>query len=426
MNGDEYVLASRPLSGQKAPGLTDRLARELVLRALGGISEGQLVLLEGARCFGFGREQRDGLSATVRVHSPAFYRNIAFGGSIGAGEAYMDGFWSCDDLPTLMRIMVRNQAVQDRLEGGLARLAGLARRLRHRGNDNSRRGSRRNIAAHYDLGNAFYRLFLDPSMAYSCGIFEQPETTLHEASIAKFERICSKLQLAPGMRLLEIGTGWGGFALHAARRYGCHVTTTTISGQQHAYVAAQIREAGLGDRITLLQSDYRDLSGSFDRLVSIEMIEAVGHRHLPAFFAVCARHLEADGLALIQAITVPDRIYPRYLKTPDFINRHIFPGGCCPSPGALAAAAGTADLALIHLEDLSPHYVRTLQEWRRAFHGNLAGVRALGYDERFLRMWDYYLAYCEGGFAERFTGLVQQLYARPGSRPVPAVSTRGL
>lgn len=423
MNGDEQVMARRTMAArQEAPGYADRFARALVLRALAGISEGRLILTEGARCFAFGSEQRDHLTAAVRVHAPGFYRKIAFGGSIGAGEAYMDGHWSCDDLPSLMRIMVRNQAVQERLEGGLARLAGLIRRLRHRCNDNSRRGSRRNIAAHYDLGNAFYRLFLDPSMAYSCGIFERSDSTLHEASLAKFERICSKLQLAPGMHLLEIGTGWGGFALHAVRRYGCHVTTTTISRQQHDHAAAQIREAGLGDRITLLQSDYRDLTGSFDRLVSIEMIEAVGHRHLPSFFAACARHLKADGLALIQSITMPDRAYLRYRKTPDFINRYIFPGGCCPSLGALATAAGTTDLELVHLEELSSHYVRTLQEWRRAFHAHLAEVRALGYDERFLRMWDYYLAYCEGGFAERFTGLVQLLYARPGYRPAPVAS----
>jgi cyclopropane-fatty-acyl-phospholipid synthase len=309
--------------------------------------------------------------------------------------------------------MVRNREVQDRLEGGLARLAGVIQRLLHRLNDNTLNGSRRNIAAHYDLGNDFYRLFLDPTMAYSCGVFERPDSTLHEASLAKFDRICGKLGLAAGMSLVEIGTGWGGFALHAARHYGCRVTTTTISRQQYDYTAAQIAAAGLADRVTLLQKDYRELQGQFDRLVSIEMIEAVGHRHLPTFFTACARLLKPDGIALLQAITVPDRVYPRYCKTPDFINRHVFPGGCCPSLAAMNAAAAVAtDLALVDLEDLTPHYVLTLQHWRRAFQGRLDAVRALGYDERFIRMWDYYLAYCAGGFSEHFTGLLQLLYVK--------------
>jgi cyclopropane-fatty-acyl-phospholipid synthase len=398
-------------------GTLDRLARSLLLQSLSLVSSGGLTLLDGEERMTFG-ETRPDLAATVRVQSPAFYRRIAFGGSIGAGEAYMDGLWDCDDLPALIRIMVRNQGAQERLEGGTARLAGLCSRLLHRLHDNSRRGSRRNIAAHYDLGNDFYRLFLDTTMAYSCGIFEGPGSTMEEASVTKFERICRKLRLAPDMSLLEIGSGWGGFAIHAARHYGCRVTTTTISRQQHELASARIREAGLEGRITLLQQDYRDLAGQFDRLVSIEMIEAVGHRHLPEFFRVCGQRLKADGMALIQAITVPDGIYERYLRTPDFINRYIFPGGCCPSQEAMArATAGATDLELLHLEDLTPHYARTLQEWRRAFQSRLDDVRRLGYDERFIRMWDYYLCYCEGGFAEHFTGLQQLLYVRPECRP---------
>ncbi len=257
-------------------------------------------------------------------------------------------------------------------------------------------------------------------MAYSCGVFPRRESTLEEASVAKFDRICRKLGLSPGMELLEIGTGWGGFAIHAAREYSCRVTTTTISARQHDLAAERIRESGLEGRITLLGQDYRDLRGSFDRLVSIEMIEAVGDRHLPAFFRVCGERLKADGMALIQAITVPDRIYDRYVKTPDFISRHIFPGGCCPSLGAMArAAASETDLRLTGLEDLTPHYARTLREWRAAFRANLPAVRALGYDERFVRMWDYYLAYCEGGFAEQYSGLLQLLYAKPDCRIGP-------
>jgi cyclopropane-fatty-acyl-phospholipid synthase len=416
MNSDERAIQQLPLAaGAEKIAIVDRLARRLVLRSLAGTAHGRLVVIEEPRTMAFG-ESRAALTATLRIHSSRFYRSIALGGTIGAGEAYRDGLWSCDDLPALIRIMVRNREIQDRLEGGLARLAGLSQRLLHRLNDNTLRGSRRNIAAHYDLGNDFYRLFLDPTMAYSCGIFARPDSTLHEASLAKFDRICGKLGLTAGMTVMEIGTGWGGFALHAARHYGCRVVTTTISRRQHDYAAAQIAATGLGDRITLLQKDYRELQGQFDRLVSIEMIEAVGHRHLPAFFRACARLLKPDGTALLQAITVPDRVYPRYRKTPDFINRHIFPGGCCPSLAAMNAAASATDLALIDLEDLTPHYVLTLRQWRRAFHAEFDTVRALGHDERFLRMWDYYLAYCEGGFSEHFTGLLQLLYARPGHR----------
>ena len=417
MSSDERLLSQLSLTGElERASMFDRLARRLVLQSLAGISQGRLVVVEGRRKMTFGDDGAD-LAATLRVHSVAFYRRLALGGTLAGGEAYMDGFWSSDDLPVLIRIMVRNREVQERLEGGVARLAGLSQRLLHRLNDNTLSGSRRNIAAHYDLGNDFYQLFLDPTMAYSCGVFERPDSTLHEASLAKFDRICGKLGLVAGMSLVEIGTGWGGFALHAARHYNCRVTTTTISRRQHDYAAARIAAAGLGDRVTLLQKDYRELQGQFDRLVSIEMVEAVGHRHLPSFFGVCSRLLKPDGLALLQAITVPDRVYPRYCKTPDFINRHVFPGGCCPSLAAMSAAAAAAtDLALVDLEDLTPHYVMTLQQWRRAFHERLDAVRALGYDERFIRRWDYYLAYCAGGFSEHFTGLLQLLYAKPGHR----------
>jgi len=417
MNSDERVLGQLVADvDTERVAIFDRLARRLVLHSLAGISHGRLVVIEGRREMVFGAG-RDGLAATLRVHSFAFYRRIVIAGTIGAGEAYMDGLWSCADLPTLIRIMVRNREVQDRLEGGLVRLSWAVQRLLHLLNDNTLSGSRRNIAAHYDLGNDFYRLFLDPTMAYSCGVFERPESTLHEASLAKFDRICGKLGLAAGMSLVEIGTGWGGFALHAARNYGCRVTTTTISRQQHDYAAAQIAAAGLADRVTLLRKDYRELQGQFDRLVSIEMIEAVGHRHLPNFFTTCTRLLKPDGMALLQAITLPDRVYPRYRRTPDFINRHIFPGGCCPSLAAMSAAAAEAtNLALVDLEDLTPHYVLTLQHWRKSFHERLDSVRARGYDERFVRMWDYYLAYCEGGFSEHFTRLLQLLYAKPGYR----------
>jgi len=403
-------------------GLIHRLARSLVLKSLGAIRQGHLIFIDCDERLEFGDHASE-LSVTVHVLHPDFYRRVAFGGTIAAGETYMDGLWSCNNLTALVRIMVRNQNAQQQLEGGLARLTAPLQRLLHRLNDNSRSGSRRNIAAHYDLGNAFYQLFLDPTMAYSCGFFEQADSSLEAASTAKFDRICRKLGLTAGMEVLEIGTGWGGFAIHAAQHYGCHVTTTTISQQQYVLAAEKIAAAGLKERINLLQQDYRDLTGRFDRLVSIEMIEAVGHRHLQVFFRTCAERLKDDGAALIQAITMPDHHYTRYLDCPDFINRYIFPGSCCPSLHAISGAvARSTDLRLNDLEDLSSHYARTLREWRSAFLSNLAKVKEMGFDERFIRMWDYYLCYCEGGFAERFTGVVQLLFSKPGYRTEPILS----
>lgn len=425
MNSDEQTFEALGTLRDATPGLLDRMARGMLFKSLSAVTRGRVTLLDSGRCLAFGDANSD-LSATVWVHHPAFYRQVAFGGTIGAGEAYMDGAWECDDLPALVRIMVRNREAQARLEGGLARPQIPVRRLLHRLNDNTRIGSRRNIAAHYDLGNDFYQLFLDPTMTYSCGIFERPDSTMEEASVAKFDRICRKLRLAPGMSLLEIGTGWGGFAIHAARNYGCRITTTTISRQQHELAEQRFRQAGLDGQITLLQQDYRDLSGQFDRLVSIEMIEAVGHRHLPAFFRVCGRRLKPDGIGLIQAITMPDHAYDAYKNTPDFISTYIFPGGCCPSLTAMSKAmAATTDLRLVHLEDLTPHYARTLRAWRSAFHSNLERVRELCYPERFIRMWEFYLCHCEGGFEERFTGVQQLTVARPQCRLEPLLPALG-
>ena len=416
MNENEQIYNSCHDRATPPNGLLYRLTRGLVLKSLAAVRQGQLIFIDRDERLEFGQPGSD-LITTVRVQHPEFFLRVALGGTIAAGEAYMDGLWSCSDLTALVRIMVRNQGAQQQLEGGLASMTAPLQRLLHRRNDNTRSGSRRNIAAHYDLGNDFYQLFLDPTMAYSCGIFERADSSLEEASTAKFDRICRKLGLTHGMQVLEIGTGWGGFAIHAAHNYGCHVTTTTISQQQHDLAAQRIAAAGLGGRITLLQQDYRDLTGRFDRLVSIEMIEAVGHRHLPAFFRICAERLKADGAALIQAITMPDHLYDRYLDSPDFINRYIFPGSCCPSLHAISdAVARSTDLRLNSLEDLSPHYACTLREWRKAFNANLERVREMGFDERFIRMWEYYLCYCEGGFAERFTGVVQLLFSKPGYR----------
>ncbi len=309
-----------------------KLGRRLVLRQLQQLHTGTLTLMEGPtqRHFGHGLPQ-----VQLSVHHPAFYADLAFGGSIGAGEAYMAGTWSCSDLTGLMRLMVLNQDVLDRMEGSFARLAAPVRKRLHWLNRNSRSGSRRNIGAHYDLGNDFFRLMLDDTLMYSCGIFETSHSTLREASIAKLDAICRKLDLKPTEHVLEIGTGWGGFALHAGRHYGCRVTTTTISRNQYDLAQARIAEAGLGDRVTLLLEDYRDLGGQYDKLVSIEMIEAVGHQYFDTYFAQCARLLKPEGQMLLQAITIADQRYESARRSVDFIQRYIFPGCTIPSVTAM-------------------------------------------------------------------------------------------
>ena len=330
----------------------------------------------------------------------------------------MEGMWSADDLSSVMRILAVNQQAFKNMEKGLARLTAPLYKFYHYVRRNTKSGSRRNILAHYDLGNDFYQLFLDETMTYSCGIFETAESSLRQASEAKYDRICRKLELSATDRVLEIGSGWGGFAIHAAGQYGAHVTTTTISDQQHRFAASRIRAAGLEDRITLLKRDYRDLKGKFDKLVSIEMIEAVGHHFYKTFFGTCSRLLKDDGLMALQTITIGDRIFDRHKKSVDFIKRYIFPGSCIPSITAISKAiAGATDLQIVNLKDISPHYAHTLREWRRRFFNNIVKVRELGFSDTFIRMWEYYLCYCEGGFAERYIGNVQLILAKPFWRP---------
>ncbi len=387
-------------------------ARRLVFARLEALSQGSLVLREGAETIRFGGS---GPAVEVQVRDPAFYAELAFGGSVGAGESYMLGHWSTSDLTAVMRLLLRNRSAMDAMEGGIARLAAPLRVAAHWLHRNSRAGSRRNISAHYDIGNDFYRLFLDETMMYSCALFEREDMTLAEAQTAKLDAICRKLALGPQDHVLEIGTGWGGFALHAASRYGCRVTTTTISPSQHALAAERVGAAGLEDRVTLLQQDYRDLGGAYDKLVSIEMIEAVGHQYYGEFFRRCDALLKPGGRALIQAITIADQHYQRARDEVDFIKRYIFPGCCIPSVTALAQAmTGSSTLRIENLEDIGPHYATTLRLWRENLFANLDRVRALGLPANFIRMWEFYLAYCEAGFAERALGNVQLRLIREG------------
>ncbi len=400
-----------------------RLGRRLFLNKLAGLELGEITVIEGADRRRFGKRSADfDLHATIEVLNPQTYADVAFGGSTGGGEAYMRGYWKSDDLTSLVRIFIRNRHVVNALDSGTGVATAPLRRLLHILNRNSPDGSRRNIAAHYDLGNELFALFLGKTMAYSCGIFERADSTLDEAQLAKFERICRKLNLSPDDHLVEIGTGWGGLAMHAARNYGCRVTTTTISREQHDWTAEKIRAAGLADRITLLMDDYRDLRGQFDKMVSVEMIEAVGHQYLDAYVAQCSRLLKPNGAMLLQAITIRDQLYESAARGVDFIQRYIFPGSFLPTVSVIAdSVRRVSDMKIFHMEDIGPHYATTLRTWRENFFARLPDVRRLGYPDTFVRMWDFYLSYCEGGCRERQMGDLQVLLTKPQCRlRVPA------
>ena len=415
------------LSDTAAPafGGVDRFLRGRLLARLAGLRHGRVQLRDALGTVELGVQ---GTEPAVRIDvlDPAFYRAVARSGSVGAGEAYMEGLWRCsapgmthaDALVLLMRLLLRNRELLDGMETGMARLGAMAMRGWHALRRNTRDGSRRNIAAHYDLGNDFFRLFLSEDLMYSSALWDGPDDTLEAASTRKLDAICRRLALRRGDRVLEIGTGWGGFALYAATHYGCHVTTTTISGEQYGLAEASVAKAGMHDRVTLRLDDYRDLTGQYDKLVSIEMIEAVGAPYLDTYFRQLGRLLKPDGLALVQAITIEDHRYAQALASVDFIKRHVFPGSFIPSIHAmLAAKTRASDLGLIALQDFGESYARTLQAWRERFLAKLPEVRALGFDERFIRLWTFYLAYCEGGFRERSIGVSHLLLAKPGWRP---------
>jgi len=405
------------LAGTVKPTMLDGLARRTVLRQLENLQTGTLRLTDGREEFLFGSGDDSGVSAHIRVEDPRFYSEIAFGGSIGGGEAYMHGYWNCDDLVTVVRLLLQNREVLDGMETGVARFTQPLQSLFHWINRNTHEGARRNISAHYDLGNEFFALWLDQTMMYSSAIFEHEEDGLYEAQLTRMKHICERLQLTADDHLVEIGTGWGGFALYAAQNYGCRVTTTTISAEQYEKAKERVREAGLEDRITLLFEDFRHLEGQFDKLVSIEMIEAIDHDLFDTYFAKCSDLLKPQGAMLIQAITIADQRYDEYRKSIDFIQRYIFPGSGLPSSAVMTdSVARKTDMRLLGLDDIGLHYATTLQRWRENFFAQIGAVREQGFSDTFIRMWEYYLCYCEGAFRERAISDVQILFAKPESR----------
>lgn len=416
-------MSNMSISGVSLPQLsgirfnTD-LARRLLLRALGNLEKGSLTIHEGNDCFRFGNTGDPAQPhAEVRIHHPGTYRRILTGGTIAAGESYIQGDWTATDLTAVTRLFSANMATMENLESGQSWLLQLGLKLAHKLKRNTHDGSRRNIAAHYDLGNDFFRLFLDPTMMYSSALFDDRASSLEAAAVAKLDEICLQLELNDSDHLLEIGTGWGGMAIHAAHNFGCRVTTTTISQEQFEYARARVEEAGLQDRVTVLCEDYRNLTGSYDKLVSIEMIEAVGHQFYPNYFRRCSDLLKPDGKMVIQAITIADQRYVQARESVDYIKRYIFPGGCLPSVAVISDhLARDTDMQMVHLRDVTADYALTLAHWRERFMAQLDRVKGMGFDDDFIRMWEFYMSYCEGGFRERIISTVQLAFAKPGYR----------
>ncbi len=397
---------------------SQHLAKKLVLQLLKKLEKGCLVLHDSDETYVFGEPQNIAtIKAKIEVLDASFYTDLVFGGSVGAGEAYMSGHWSSPDLTSVIRVFALNMAILNKMEKQQSWIGKLSLKIFHWFNRNSLQGSRKNISAHYDLGNDFFSLFLDPTRMYSAAIYKDADTSLDEASVYKLKTVCDKLQLQPHDHLLEIGTGWGGLAIYAAKHYGCRVTTTTISREQREFAIKRIQEENLQDKIEVLFDDYRVLQGNYSKLVSIEMIEAVGHEHFSTYFDICSKLLKPDGLMLLQCITIPDDRYYQAKESVDFIQRYIFPGGCLPSLSILyGLIAKHTDMQSIDLQEIGEDYAQTLYHWRQAFNKRLDQVRQQGFDERFIRMWDYYLCYCEGGFRERSIGTIQLLLAKPGYR----------
>lgn len=395
------------------------LARSFMLKVLAKLQVGSLVLKEPGETLTFGtHDDPNAPHAEVHVHDNDLYRRILTGGSIAAGETFIEGLWSSPDLTAVTRAFSANMAMLEALSDRQHFLASAALKVSHWARRNTTARSRENISAHYDLGNDFFSLFLDPSMMYSSAVFPTPESDLATAATYKLKLICEDLELSANDHLVEIGTGWGGMAIYAAENYGCRVTTTTISREQYDYAREAVARRGLQDRVTVLFDDYRDLSGRFDKLVSIEMIEAVGHQFYDTYFSTLSRLLKPHGKAAIQAITMTEQRYEQARDSVDFIKRYIFPGGCLPSLTVISdALSRVTDLQMSNLRDITRDYADTLNVWHEGFLEKLDEVKEMGFDDRFIRMWRYYLSYCEGGFRERIIGTYQITMTKPGYRP---------
>lgn len=394
--------------------LIDKTARKAALRLLSRIQYGSFLIKEQGQLVGQYGDQTGALQAEIDVLKPEFYRRLLLGGSIASGELYIDQAWTTPDLTKVIQLFARNLPALDAFEARFTWLMLPFQRFQHWRRSNSKRQAKENISAHYDLGNDLYQAFLDPLMQYSSAVYPHPQATLAEAQQHKLKRLCDSLELQPSDHLLEIGTGWGGLALFAAKNYGCKVTTTTISDEQYRHVEGLIAEQQLGDQITLLKQDYRDLTGKYDKLISVEMIEAVGKVYMPTFFQTCSRLLKDNGKMALQAITIADQRMASYAHSVDFIQKHIFPGGFLPSMTLMAEMfTRYTDMVIRKVDDIGFDYAQTLHDWRSNFNSAHPALQKQGYDDRFGRLWNFYLAYCEGGFRERSVSAVQLVASKP-------------
>jgi cyclopropane-fatty-acyl-phospholipid synthase len=396
--------------------LFDKTAKKILIKLLSHLKQSQLTIVDLEETISLG-ENSAPLKAVVHITNSKTYKRILLGGSIAAGESYIDGWWTSPDLTKVIQVLGREQGVLDGLEKSFTKVLSLPKWIYHKARKNTKEGSKKNILAHYDLGNDMYKTFLDKEMMYSSAIYPHQDATLDEAQLHKLKTICERLELKPGETLLEIGSGWGALAIYAAQHYGVYVTTTTISDAQFAYAKARVDALGLNDKITLLSKDYRELEGQYDKLVSIEMIEAVGHEYLGSFFETCNQHLKPEGKMLIQAITISDQRYHQYRKGVDFIQRYIFPGGCLPSINIMADnVTNKTDMVITGLHDIGQDYAKTLKHWFERFDTQLSDIKKMGYGDDFIRLWQFYLCYCEGAFLERTISTVHLIAAKPGYR----------
>jgi len=410
--------AANRINALKKPTLLSAVFKKIILKKFTNLQFGYIHLTDGDESYSYGDNSSE-MKVEIEILSSEFYVFLGSGGLLGVAEAYTAGYWRADDILILIRLIIKNSKVMEKLDSGWAKLIRPLNTYIHRKRQNTLSGSKENILAHYDLSNDFYKLWLDETMTYSCGVFENAKSTLKEASIEKLDRICRKLDLKPNDDILEIGTGWGSFAIHAAKKYGCHITTTTISDAQYEYAKQRIIDEGLEGKIKLLNQDYRNLSGTFDKIISIEMIEAIGHEYVELFFEKISKLLKKNGLFALQGITFNDHKFVEYKNSVDFIKKYIFPGSCLISISQITnAIKNRTDLEVVNLEDISKHYSKTLYEWRKNFMNVLPEVKSLGFSNAFINMWEFYFIYCEAGFIERNIGDYQVIFAKSGVRDI--------
>ena len=398
--------------------LLSSVFKKALIKKFKNIEIGYIELIDNDDKYYFGKNSEK-LKASITVKSQEFYVFLGSGGSLGVAESYMAGYWESDNIVALLQIVLKNRPVLESLDSGIAKLIQPINKKIHKNRQNTLKGSKNNILAHYDLSNEFYKLWLDSTMTYSCGYFENNQSTLKEASIEKIDRICRKLELSESDTLLEIGTGWGSFSAYAAKNYGCSIVTTTISDAQYDYAESLFKKKGLDSKIKLINMDYRNLEGEYDKIVSIEMIEAVGYQYIPEYFKKINSLLKPNGKAAIQAITYNDQNFDNYKNSVDFIKKYIFPGSCLVSFAQVIDVLKVyTDMALVDMEDITLHYAETLKKWRENFISVLPEVKKLGFSDSFIKMWEFYFVFCEAGFLERNIGDIQMILAKSNTRDI--------